>query len=346
MSNPVLQKAAALFATLSQPVFLLDRQGRCLVPRQPDTYILPAPLRESVLVSKSGYLFWTLPGFDTLTLATKDRPEGKDILILCAKLIQSYQEELGIEKSVGSALKRLLSGGLDEHELETLTQDHHIAQQQPRAALLVRFSKASSQFPPETWPEMMPLAQDDLLVPLDNRSLLLARNLSQDDQDDLAEYAMALMDTLQNELGIKAEIGIGESAESLRDLPRSYQQALKAIQIGGIFHPDAPIHDHAKLVLERFMMECAPDASAKYISLLFNKKTSRLFTDEMLETIRVFIKHDLNLTDAARDLYIHRNTLVYRLDKIQKVSGLDLRHFRDAMLFKLLNDLRRRDAQQ
>ncbi len=62
----------------------------------------------------------------------------------------------------------------------------------------------------------------------------------------------------------------------------------------------------------------------------------------MLDTVNVFINRDLNLTDAARDLYIHRNTLVYRLDKIQKVTGLDLRHFRDAMLFKLLNDLRKK----
>ena len=91
------------------------------------------------------------------------------------------------------------------------------------------------------------------------------------------------------------------------------------------------------------MMDCAPDPARQYIGLLFNRKTAKLFSDEMLETVSVFIKRDLNLTDAARDLYIHRNTLVYRLDKIQKISGLDLRHFRDAMLFKLLNDLRRRE---
>ena len=96
----------------------------------------------------------------------------------------------------------------------------------------------------------------------------------------------------------------------------------------------------SKLVLERFLMELPQEISAYYHSLLFNRKTQRLFNEEMLYTIEMFFKKDLNLSDTARQLYIHRNTLVYRLDKVQRQTGLDLRKFEDAVTFKILMELK------
>ncbi len=344
MSDMVLQEVDALFSTLSQPVFLLDRQGRCLVPRQPDTFMLPATLQENVLVSKSGYLFLTLPGLETYTLATKDRPESHDVLLLCAKLIQTFKQEQGITKELGNALKRLLHEELSVQEMDTLMHDYDIAQDTPRATLFINFSRLHQQIPHDTLAEYIPLSETDLLIPLDTRNLVIARDLTDEGQEELMEYAMALLDTLQNELGLHALIGIGQVARSLQDLPASYEQAKKAIQIGSLFQPETQIYQYHNLILERFMMDCAPEDAKPYIAAVFNRETAKLFSDEMLETVNVFINRDLNLTDAARDLYIHRNTLVYRLDKIQKVSGLDLRHFKDAMLFKLADDLRKRDT--
>ena len=81
--------------------------------------------------------------------------------------------------------------------------------------------------------------------------------------------------------------------------------------------------------------------SLRYHSLLFNRKTAKLFNEEMLQTIEMFFRKDLNLSDTARQLFIHRNTLVYRLDKVQRQTGLDLRHFDDAVTFKILYKLKR-----
>ncbi|MEG0271470.1 MAG: helix-turn-helix domain-containing protein, partial [Clostridia bacterium] len=78
-----------------------------------------------------------------------------------------------------------------------------------------------------------------------------------------------------------------------------------------------------------------------YHTLLFNRKTAKLFNDEMLQTIEMFFRKDLNLSDTARQLFIHRNTLVYRLDKVQRQTGLDLRHFDDAVTFKILYELKK-----
>jgi len=89
------------------------------------------------------------------------------------------------------------------------------------------------------------------------------------------------------------------------------------------------------MMLERFLAEIPGEVSKHYHTLLFNRKTARLFNDEMLHTIEMFFKKDLNLSDTARQLYIHRNTLVYRLDKVQRQIGLDLRKFEDAVTFKI-----------
>jgi carbohydrate diacid regulator len=342
LGDAVLQKINELFSALEQSVFLLDRQGRCLVPHQPDTFLLPASLQENIPVSKSGYLFLTLPGYEVQTLVTKDKPEAHDLLTLCARLILAFKHEQGITTEFSNALKRLLLGELTQRELENLMHRDDLLRDIPRRVMLLSLPGAGRQVSYEELAEYVPQMDNDLFVPLGYDSLALVRALNEDEHKDLVEYAMALQDTLQNELGLQAIIGIGGIAPSLCDLARSYEQADQAIRVGSLFGLKSQIFDHENLVLERFMMDCAPRQAEPYIAELFNPATEKLFNEEMLDTVNVFISRDLNLTDAARDLYIHRNTLVYRLDKIQKVTGLDLRHFRDAMLFKLLNDLRKK----
>ena len=108
-----------------------------------------------------------------------------------------------------------------------------------------------------------------------------------------------------------------------------------------IFHPGDSIHMFRRLMLERFLMNVPREESMLYHSLLFSRKTAKLFNEEMLQTIEMFFRKDLNLSDTARQLFIHRNTLVYRLDKVQRQTGLDLRHFDDAVTFKILYELKK-----
>ena len=90
------------------------------------------------------------------------------------------------------------------------------------------------------------------------------------------------------------------------------------------------------MLLERFLSNIPDETSASFHHMMFNRKTARLFNDEMIHTIEKFFDNSLNLSETARQLYIHRNTLVYRLDKVQRMIGLDLRAFDDAVTFKLM----------
>ena len=107
-------------------------------------------------------------------------------------------------------------------------------------------------------------------------------------------------------------------------------------RFGRVFCEDETVFDYASMLLPRFLSDLSPEIAGRYHRLLFNPSTSRLFNEEMLRTIRVFFQKDLNLSDTARQLHIHRNTLVYRLDKLQQATGLDLRSFDDAVTFRLL----------
>ena len=136
------------------------------------------------------------------------------------------------------------------------------------------------------------------------------------------------------EAALNMAAGVGESKNNLALLGESYAEAKRAIEVGQLFNPEEHIFLFSRLMLERFLMSVPREDSLRYHSLLFNRKTAKLFNEEMLQTIEMFFRKDLNLSDTARQLFIHRNTLVYRLDKVQRQTGLDLRHFDDAVTLR------------
>ena len=134
--------------------------------------------------------------------------------------------------------------------------------------------------------------------------------------------------------GIKA--GIGREAETADKLRTSYRDALNALSVGNTYHSQDSVYVYEKQTLER-IVDSIPAEMKKQIRDEFRQiRAGETFSDEMLETVRVFFMNDLNLTAASRQLFIHRNTLNYRLDKIRKISGLDLRKFHDAVIFSVI----------
>ncbi len=341
--NGILDKIDEVFGTLSQPVYLLDREGRCLVPSLPDTFLLPQDLSDNAPVAKNGYLFLSLPGLRSQVLAVRDKPGAKDLLLLSTGLVKAVQAAHGVTDDLNNALKRLLSDELSGQELDAMMEDYGIKDVLPRCAVLISLDSLRGLNAKDALADVLPMTDSDLLIGLDSRQALLVRDMTGENAEDIMDYTMALQDTLQNELGIQAHIGVSETVATLRELAHAYRQARQAAEIGRTFRSAGQIYEYRSLVLERFLSEIPGETARRYASLLFNTGTARLFNDEMLETVDVFISKDLNLTDSARELYIHRNTLVYRLDKLHRLSGLDLRHFRDAMTFKLLSDLKKRE---
>ena len=227
-------------------------------------------------------------------------------------------------------------------ELDALAHEHQLTDDLRRSVMIFHLVQTDNERAYDLLQEITPMLDRDVLIDMDRHTVVLLKDTSDEDSpEELVQFAQALQETLMGETAHQMTVGIGRSRHMLAELRESYDEARRAIEVGRSFKPEESIYVYSRLILERFLMELPQDISAYYHSLLFNRKNQRLFNEEMLYTIDMFFKKDLNLSDTARQLYIHRNTLVYRLDKVQKQTGLDLRSFTDAVTFKILMELKK-----
>jgi carbohydrate diacid regulator len=273
----------------------------------------------------------------------KDGQSAADLLTLACELAASLCAATDVHTETSyDVYRRALRGELSGSELEALSHEHQLPAELCRCVLVFHIVQTDNERAYDLLRDITPMQEKDVLIDMDRHTVVLLKDMSEeDDVDDLTQFAQALQETLMGETAHQMTIGIGRSRHTMDELRESYMEARRAIEVGRIFKAEESIYVYSRLILERFLMELPHDISAYYHSLLFNRKNQRLFNEEMLYTIDMFFKKDLNLSDTARQLYIHRNTLVYRLDKVQKQIGLDLRSFEDAVTFKILMELKK-----
>ena len=153
--------------------------------------------------------------------------------------------------------------------------------------------------------------------------------------EDLEKMARSVEDTLRNELFIKCVIGIGTVAEHLRSLADSYKEAQTAIDVGKVFDTEKTIINYENLGIGRLIYQLPTTLCEIFLSEVFKKNSIDSLDQETLFTINKFFENNLNVSETSRKLFVHRNTLVYRLEKIKKLTGLDLRQFDHAIVFKV-----------
>lgn len=182
--------------------------------------------------------------------------------------------------------------------------------------------------------ELAPMEEHDLLAEDGaGRALIIKEG---DDPEEIAEFAQALIETLQSEAGLRLRAGISDVHRSPEEWPAGYREALDALETGDRFRYRAPVQIYAHQLLERLAERMDPEIRAELRGRVFGERPEEILTEETLETAEAFFEADLNLSVAARQMFVHRNTLTYRLDRIQRETGLDLRVFRDAVVFRLL----------
>lgn len=342
MDSQLIRRLSDAFAPLSASYTLFDGKGRLLLGSVQQTIQPPLDLESMQPTFAQGAMFIRIDAGDGFILMTPDSVFAAEHLKMAAAMVRTLWEAQRTAGESDQGFKRLLLGEMSLTEIEAMLSEHRFQRDALRCVMALSIRAPVASVSESTLKSLLPLDAQDRLVPLSRHTAALIKSLdSVAAADELYEYASAMQETALSEEGITLTIGIGEPVGTAAELPQSYRQAYTAMELGNVFHPQGSVFLSRALLLERFMYELPPQMAAAYHSLLFNRKTSRLFSDEMLETINTFLSKDLNLSDTARQLYIHRNTLVYRLDKVQKQTGLDLRHFSDAMTFKLLFDLKK-----
>jgi len=265
-----------------------------------------------------------------------DSEDVKKCAVLCAELINVMMREDLSQSNREQSLRLMLRGEVEGAEFESMAAEHGIPMQMNRCVLYFYFQDIEV----ETAISMMGDAVDDvhdLITEVGHHSVAMLKALDEDaDFTELEEYANAFESSLLTETGTTVYIGISDPRQDLISIPEAFLEARAAINVGRVFHGNKRVFVYRNLLLERFLSDVSPELGVSYNEQIFNRKTARLFNDEMIHTIETFFDNSLNLSETARKLYIHRNTLVYRLEKVQHAIGLDLRNFDDAVTFKMM----------
>ncbi len=208
----------------------------------------------------------------------------------------------------------------------------------PRVILLIRANDnaTASRTLVEILQGMFPERNRDFVFSLDERNTILAKELRSDaTPEEIDRLAQTILDTINAEAYAQVVIGVGSVAESVKDLAKSYKDARVALEVGKVFDTEHSIVNYENLGIGRLIYQLPTTLCELFLAEVFKKESIDKLDAETLFTIQKFFENDLNVSETSRQLYVHRNTLVYRLDKVQKLTGLDLRIFDHAIVFKI-----------
>jgi len=176
----------------------------------------------------------------------------------------------------------------------------------------------------------------DFITTIDEKNIILVRELKESETyDEMGDVAMLIRDMLNSEAMSAVRISYGTIVNELKQVSKSYKEAKMALDVGKIFYMEKNIIAYNTLGIGRLIFQLPIPLCEMFIAETFGDCMPDTFDDETLMTINKFFENNLNVSETSRQLFIHRNTLVYRLEKLQKTTGLDIRVFEDALTFKI-----------
>ena len=176
----------------------------------------------------------------------------------------------------------------------------------------------------------------DFITAVDEKNIIVVKEVGENDTyHDMEKTANNMLDLLKKEVEAEFHIAYGTIINDIKEVSRSYKEAKLALDVGKIFFNEKDVIAYNTLGIGRLIYQLPVPLCKMFIREIFEGKSPDDFDEETLTTINKFFENSLNVSETSRQLYIHRNTLVYRLDKIQKSTGLDLRVFEDAITFKI-----------
>ena len=311
LDHRITIKIARVLDMVDMSALLLDANGSVILPEGDQrVFTLPEELRQN---PTTPFVY----GGVTLIGAGDEQPV----------LSQTTREQ---------ALRVILRGEAEGAELESIAAEHDIPMQRLRCVMYFFFQDMEVESAMQVMGNAM-TDGEDMMTEVGRHAVAMLKYVGEDDGLAMVEeFARAFESSFLTETGGTVFIGISDPRQSLEEIPTAYREAHNAINVGRVYHSTKHVFTHRSLLLERFLSDVSPEMGMSYNSAIFNRSTARLFNDEMVHTIETFFDNSLNLSETARKLYIHRNTLVYRLEKVQHAIGLDLRNFDDAVTFKMM----------
>ena len=212
----------------------------------------------------------------------------------------------------------------------------HLEVEAKRIVYLIETKVESESMAKELLRSLFSQQNGDYVTSVDEKNIVLIKSLHKDEvEDEISQTAKTIVDMLNSEAMLSVKVSYGTVVNELKEVSKSYKEAKMALDVGKIFYAEKNIIGYEKLGIGRLIYQLPVSLCRMFMNEIFGDNLPDKMDEETLITIQKFFENSLNVSETARQLYIHRNTLVYRIEKLQKETGLDIRNFDDALTFKI-----------
>ena len=257
---------------------------------------------------------------------------GKLAAFQIQNLLVAYKERFDKDNFI----KNLLLDNLLLVDIYNRAKKLHIETNVKRVVFLIETKHEKDVNALETVRSLFASKTKDFITAVDEKNIILVKEVKTgEDYGELEKTANMILDMLNTEAMTKVHVAYGTIVGDIKEVSRSYKEAKMALDVGKIFYNGKNVVAYSNLGIGRLIYQLPLPLCRMFIREIFEGKSPDEFDEETLTTINKFFENSLNVSETSRQLYIHRNTLVYRLDKLQKSTGLDLRVFEDAITFKI-----------
>ena len=345
ISNQVLQNTLEGLKEISRTEFcIIDTEGKVLATTFSDFSIQQGDIQAFVESQADSQLVKGFQYFkvcddyqlEYILVAHGDDEDtymiGKLAAFQIQNLIVAYKERFDKD----SFIKNLLLDNLLLVDIYNRAKKLHIDTDVKRVVYIIETHNEKDVNALETVRSLFASKTKDFITAVDEKNIILVKEVRQGESyTELDKTANMILDMLNTEAMTKVRVAYGTVINDIKEVSRSYKEAKMALDVGKIFYASKNVIAYSNLGIGRLIYQLPIPLCKMFIREVFDGKSPDEFDEETLTTINKFFENSLNVSETSRQLYIHRNTLVYRLDKLQKSTGLDLRVFEDAITFKI-----------
>ena len=292
------------------------------------------------IVASDGKTFKALNGwgaqFDYAAFAFGDNEISRTVCAMATVALNAAKAYYEEKHDRGSFIKDIISDNIMLGDIYVRAKELRVVADVPRGVFVVRTLKKGESVPTDVIQSLFPDRQNDFVLSIGEGDVVLIRQMPEGTGiKDLNKIASTIEEALRSGGEPTVVVGIGTVATHLRDLAKSYKEAQIAIEVGKVFDTEKYVINYENLGIGRLIYQLPTILCQMFLQEVFKKNPIDALDQETLFTIHKFFENNLNVSETARKLFVHRNTLVYRLEKIKKLTGLDLREFDDAITFKV-----------
>ena len=301
----------------------------------------PINAAEGGIVTMGGRTFKALDSwgsqFDYAGFIEGEDAEAQALCPVATVALNGAKQYYKEKHDKGTFLKNVISDNILLGDIYVRAKELHLVCESFWAVLLVRKNEEMDQTSMvDAIQAHFPDRQSDFVLPVNDDDVAIIKQVTEEIEDKyLDNIAREVEASLNRDLELKVVVGIGTVVNNIRELARSYKEAQLAIEVGKVFETERTVINYDNLGIGRLIYQLPTTLCEMFLHEVFKKNPIDALDQETLFTINKFFENNLNVSETARKLFVHRNTLVYRLEKIKKLIGLDLREFDDAITFKV-----------